>query len=278
MTDDREILQYLLSHPQEPVDEAWVRSMDLKYPYFAIPALLKLRASGQLPEQKELERLYVLMGVGLQPSGADPAIDDESSFYPPAEPRKAPSTTTTIDTFLATYGTEDPSETATLEKLIFNPVADYSQTLARERKEEALPSPVPTGNSHDDMINRFILSRQGMTADDADPADGAVPLEAPAPPRPPAPAEGRHPGLPSLLPTEGAQGRCPTPPDNSLLSESLAKIFIKSRRYERAYEILANLSLAFPEKSAYFADQMRFLRKLMLNEQFRRKRENDANH
>ena len=146
MTDDREILQYLLSHPQEPVDEAWVRSMDLKYPYFAIPALLKLRASGQLPEQKELERLYVLMGGGAAAQrGADPAIDDESSFYPPAEPRKAPSTTTTIDTFLATYGTEDPSETATLEKLIFNPVADYSQTLARERKEDCLlytsPSP-----------------------------------------------------------------------------------------------------------------------------------------
>ena len=59
-------------------------------------------------------------------------------------------------------------------------------------------------------------------------------------------------------------------PENSLLSESLAKIYIKTHRYERAYEILSRLSLAVPEKNAYFADQLRFLRKVMLAESFRK--------
>ncbi|MDE6126637.1 MAG: hypothetical protein K2G30_06750, partial [Muribaculaceae bacterium] len=59
----------------------------------------------------------------------------------------------------------------------------------------------------------------------------------------------------------------------ALLSESLAKIFIKTRRYDKAYEILERLSLEFPEKSRYFADQLRFLRKLILIEEQRRKQQ-----
>jgi len=53
---------------------------------------------------------------------------------------------------------------------------------------------------------------------------------------------------------------------SSTLSESLAKIYIKQRRYAKAYEIISDLSLKFPEKSVYFADQLRFLQKLMINQ------------
>ncbi|MCM1037565.1 MAG: hypothetical protein NC406_09620, partial [Bacteroides sp.] len=59
----------------------------------------------------------------------------------------------------------------------------------------------------------------------------------------------------------------PAAADDSLLSESLARIFIKQGRYERAYEIISNLSLNYPKKSIYFADQLRYLRKLMLIQQ-----------
>ncbi len=57
----------------------------------------------------------------------------------------------------------------------------------------------------------------------------------------------------------------PTPDKNTSLSESLAKIYIKQRRYNKAYEIILHLYLNNPKKSIYFADQLRFLRKLMLN-------------
>ena len=56
-----------------------------------------------------------------------------------------------------------------------------------------------------------------------------------------------------------------------MLSESLAKIYIKRRRYEKAYEIIHTLSLNFPEKSIYFADQLRFLKKLILNNNLKQK-------
>lgn len=53
------------------------------------------------------------------------------------------------------------------------------------------------------------------------------------------------------------------PADTPDLTESFAKVLIKNGNYYRACEILEQLHLKNPEKSIYFADQMRFLRKLM---------------
>lgn len=55
-------------------------------------------------------------------------------------------------------------------------------------------------------------------------------------------------------------------PEETALSESFARILIKNRNYEKALEIITELSLNNPEKSVYFADQIRFLRKLIFNE------------
>ena len=54
---------------------------------------------------------------------------------------------------------------------------------------------------------------------------------------------------------------------NSFLTETLSKIYIKQKKYEQALTIIQQLSLNFPKKSAYFADQIRFLELLILNEQ-----------
>ncbi|MDD2799210.1 MAG: hypothetical protein PHV20_11520 [Bacteroidales bacterium] len=53
--------------------------------------------------------------------------------------------------------------------------------------------------------------------------------------------------------------------EEDLLTESLAKIYIKQKRYYKAIEIIRRLSLKYPEKSIYFADQIRFLEKLIIN-------------
>jgi len=46
----------------------------------------------------------------------------------------------------------------------------------------------------------------------------------------------------------------------------LAKIYIKQKKYEQALTIIKRLSLNFPKKSAYFADQIHFLEYLIINE------------
>ena len=64
----------------------------------------------------------------------------------------------------------------------------------------------------------------------------------------------------------------PETSDDSTFSESLAKIYIKQGKYSKALEIIKNISLKFPEKSVYFADQIRFLKKLIINEQIKNKK------
>jgi hypothetical protein len=249
MNDDAEKLRAYLADPSAGADSAWLERMKERYPFFTLPRMERVRAACEGGEMSPQERQQAIADMVLSVADSDAAarvMGDESEggrfdgFYPPQKEKTTPSTTQTIDKFLATYGSADASETETLEKLIFNPVADYSQQLAR-REAADLPQTEPTGNSRDDRINRFILSVRSR--EESQKTSPAPEIKAPAPAA-----------------------------DNSLLSESLAKIYIKTRRYERAYEILNRLSLDFPEKNAYFADQLRFLRKLMVAESIRRKR------
>jgi hypothetical protein len=55
------------------------------------------------------------------------------------------------------------------------------------------------------------------------------------------------------------------PADEEYFTETLARIYIKQGRYQKALDIIQRLSSNFPEKNAYFADQIRFLEKLIIN-------------
>lgn len=60
-------------------------------------------------------------------------------------------------------------------------------------------------------------------------------------------------------------------PSEVYFTETLARIYIKQCKYDKAIEIIRRLSLNYPKKSRYFADQIRFLEKLILNERFKNK-------
>ena len=53
--------------------------------------------------------------------------------------------------------------------------------------------------------------------------------------------------------------------EEEYFTETLARIYVKQGRYSKALEIIKRLSLAYPKKNAYFADQIRFLEKLLIN-------------
>jgi hypothetical protein len=53
--------------------------------------------------------------------------------------------------------------------------------------------------------------------------------------------------------------------EEEYFTETLARIYIKQGRYSKALEIIRRLSLQVPKKNAYFADQIRFLEKVIIN-------------
>ena len=83
----------------------------------------------------------------------------------------------------------------------------------------------------------------------------------------PLPAE----GLSELLDTPLAPTAPPTAPQvdepaaEELLSETLSKIYIQQQHYDKALRIIRSLSLNYPEKNRFFADQIRFLERLIAN-------------
>jgi tetratricopeptide (TPR) repeat protein len=53
--------------------------------------------------------------------------------------------------------------------------------------------------------------------------------------------------------------------DSDFFSETLAKIYIKQQKYDKALEIIRKIVLFYPEKSSYFADQIQILENLIIN-------------
>lgn len=57
--------------------------------------------------------------------------------------------------------------------------------------------------------------------------------------------------------------------DENYFTETLAQIYIKQGRYSKALEIIKRLNLNYPKKNVYFADQIRFLEKLIINNKYK---------
>ena len=53
--------------------------------------------------------------------------------------------------------------------------------------------------------------------------------------------------------------------EQGYFTETFARIYIKQGNYSKALEIIQQLSLDNPKKNIYFADQIRFLQKLIIN-------------
>jgi hypothetical protein len=51
--------------------------------------------------------------------------------------------------------------------------------------------------------------------------------------------------------------------DDSYFTETLAHVYFSQKRYDKALEIIRVLNLKYPEKNIYFADQIRYLEKII---------------
>lgn len=239
----------ILDNPTEEISIEWIEDMGKQYPYFTLPSALMLARNGQslTPEQKKEIMARIALNAGDRNTLfrlTDANAEKWEHFYPKEIKQTTMSTNDTIDTFLNTYGKPDPKEEEILTRLIFNPTPDYAQLLAEEEERSMPDLSKPSDNSQDALINAFIIKskeNQGHFPSSTEETEVEQPIL-----------------------VDNSPVNTPDTSDDSLLSESLAKIYIKQRRYSKAYEIIHNLSLNFPEKSIYFADQLRFLQKLII--------------
>ena len=243
-----EDIKTLLENPSQPIAREWLNEAMAKYPYFTLPLLMYLHRN---KDSEGLdEDLLAKLAISSPDRKALFAIlgDDAekfASFYPAEQEPKQLDTDSTLDTFLANYGNTDEKEIELLNRMIFNPVPDYAQMLAAE-EERSAPVAGSAQNEEDALINSFIIKQKDRP--------GYFPTEKSSEKEP---AE----EVDQNIPIEA-----PNVTDDSMLSESLAKIYIKQRKYAKALEIIKTISLKYPEKSIYFADQIRFLRKLVKTE------------
>ncbi len=233
----------LLPDPAAVPDADMVATLADEAPWFVLPASVRLRRCPDIsPEEaRQLSERIALNtpGIEAQATLIDHDSDLWAQFYPADDTPSRPDTTDAISTFLETYGHGDsPEDDALLERLIFNPQPDYASVLEEEYGSDPTGAS-PAGDDHTARIDAFLARPRTLSSDPE--------ASAPEPAAPAAPA---------------AAGISPT---DSSLSESLAKIYIRQHRYDKAHEIISNLNLNFPEKSTYFADQLRFLQKLMIN-------------
>ena len=211
-----------------------------RYPYFQTVRLLYLKNLFLLHDitfGEELRRaaLYIADRKVLFY-----LIEGERFTITPSEGKEKSSdllgldrTLSLIDAFLAGQPEEEQKD---ITQLPMDITTDYTSYLLTET-EEAVPVEEIPSLKGQDLIDTFLENNS-----DEPPLSSQERADEPEP-----------------------EEKEPEPEDESYFTETLAKIYVKQQRYSKALEIIKKLNLKYPKKNAYFADQIRFLEKLIIN-------------
>lgn len=261
--DPAAILRRLLTEADACPTTAEAGALAEAYPYMSLPAVLRLRNAPR-GEITDSERDELVMRVAAGAPGRDTLFrlldsDGEriAAMNRPADaPETASDTDRAIDTFLATYGRMSPREEALLEKMIFNPVPDDYAALLEREAQQGSGSEHSEHSEHSENSEHSEYSENSENSENSEYSESSQSSQFSQSSQPPSNARAAKPARPVAA----------APDSGSSLSESLAQVYIRRGRYDKAYDIIHALSLNNPKKSVYFADQLRFLQKLMLIE------------
>ncbi|WP_300727810.1 tetratricopeptide repeat protein [uncultured Bacteroides sp.] len=235
-----------------------LRAMLARYPYFQTVRLLYLKNLFLLQEpcfREELRRsvLYIadLSVLFYYIEGERFVIKKHDATQEGETGRISDRTLDLIDRFLSDMS-EQPSESSLPIQTEVS--VDYTSILLQEDSEDVADVQPLKGQ---ELIDSFIERGKVSSAiaedenDDTDlvtTEDEAVALEADR-----------------RLEDETEDVLHAEDTDERYFTETLAKIYVKQQRYDKALEIIKKLNLKYPKKNAYFADQIRFLEKLIIN-------------
>lgn len=253
-------LTHYISHPEDLDHETFysLRSLLALYPYYQTARILFLqnlfllhdptfseelkRAAIYITDRKVLFNLVEASHYRLQPEKHE-RHDKQKDAGP--EDR----TTELIDSFLDSIPDDEKEQEKDHKKSKRKPtpadatvdyVAYLLETEDEEPEDERKPAPEMKGQ---ELIDNFINEEGGKIKLNLQPDDPQQP---------------------------GAQETDEQPIGTEYYTETLAKIYIKQGRYSKALDIIQQINLNNPKKSSYFADQIRFLQKLILNNNYKK--------
>ena len=253
-----ERISELINHPENLDRDTLyeLRSLLALYPYYQTARILMLqnlfllhdpsfdeelrRAAIYITDRRVLfemiEGAHYRLRPVQKPSTRPEEAEKLSTLHSPLSTESR--TISLIDTFLDSIPKDDEPK----EKRKPTPAdaaVDYVAYLMESEPEgELMPGEVPQMPGQA-LIDSFINSDNGRFVLNDEPQPEPEPEEM------------------ALIPVE-EEGE-------EFFTETLARIYIKQGRYSKALEIIQRLSLQFPKKNAYFADQIRFLEKLIIN-------------
>ena len=248
-------LTQLIEHPELMDKETLydLRSLIALYPYYQTARLLMLQNLYLLHDpsfDEELKRaaLYITDRktiFNLVEAAHYKIKKIEHTGQPDNGTNKGDRTVALIDNFLDSLPTEEENEEKK-EKRKPTPAdaaVDYVSYLMETEEDKSEPVPQMKGQN---LIDNFINNEGGK-------------IELKETPE-------YVPQVEEETSSETAQKE-----DEAYFTETLAGIYIKQGRYSKALEIIKRLNLNYPKKNAYFADQIRFLEKLIINNKYKQK-------
>ena len=248
-------LQTLIQHPEQLDKETLyeLRSLLALYPYYQTARLLMLQNLYLLHDptfDEELRRAAIYITdrkvIFQMIEAAHYKISTPQQNAEPATPKESNRTITLINTFLNSL----PADTENKQQPKRKPTpadaaVDYvSYLLEIENEEESKRNDTENHQMRgQDLIDNFIKNDSGK-----------IELKE----------------TPEFFPLIEDNGLFEEKEgEESYFTETLARIYIKQGRYSKALEIIKRLNLNYPKKNAYFADQIRFLEKLIINNKYK---------
>lgn len=241
----------LIKHPEQLDRDTLyeLRSILALYPYFQTARLLMLQNLYLLHDpsfDQELRRaaIYItdrrVLFQMIEAAHYRVHASQRTANKPKSQEDRENRTISLIDTFLDSIPKEDDEKNGKSKRkpTPADAAVDYVAYLLESETEEDGSEDVPKLIGQD-LIDTFINSDKGKIV------LSDTPQFTPQP-EPEA--------------TDGEEED-----EDGVFTETLARIYIKQGRYSKALEIIRRLSLQYPKKNAYFADQIRFLEKLIIN-------------
>ena len=251
-------LEHLIKHPEFLDKETLydLRSLLAMYPYYQTARLLMLqnlyllhdpsfdeelrRAAIYITDRRTLFNLVEAAHYKLRvPQSSTPKSDEEEETSSQTAAQKS-RTLSLIDRFLDSLPTveEQPAVKGKRKPTPADAAVDYVAYLLETEDESEKQDEQPLMRRQD-LIDNFIKNDSGK-----------IELK-------------ENPEFSPQL--EEFEKNEENNTDEGYFTETLARIYIKQGRYLKALEIIKRLNLIYPKKNAYFADQIRFLEKLIIN-------------